>query len=119
MSLKYYYFEPSEGLESVQSFRNNADAINYAKEVFDDFDSVIIQREVTEHHEIGTLKNGVFTPTEQRPTIEDELIAAINRLTNCFPVSSNDYPDASMARQVFDAIEYAASVVTKAKGGAK
>ena len=76
MSLKYYYFESADGFGTVQSFRSNEDAIDHAKREFDEFDSVIIQREATEHHEIGTLKNGVFTAAEQKPTIKDGLLDA-------------------------------------------
>lgn len=116
MSLKDYYFEPSEGLRSVQSFRNSADAINYAKEVFDEVDSVIIERKAIERYEIGTLKNGVFTAAEQKPTIEDTLLDAASKALEMIRYIIDDgysYDGGS------DIASKLTSAITKAKGGAK
>lgn len=119
MSEKTYTFIFPDGDAVERPFRCTQDAIDCAKEEFDGVERVIIGREITEYHDIGTVENGVFTPAGRDRMTEDELIAAINRLADCLPESPDEYPDASMARQVFDAIKHAASVVAKAKGGAK
>jgi hypothetical protein len=47
-----------------------------------------------------------------------DLLAALNRLIQCLPEDSNDYPDSASARQVFDSIEFAREAISKATGGA-
>lgn len=46
-----------------------------------------------------------------------ELLAALNRLVQCLPEDSNDYPDSALARQVIESIEIARAIISKAKGG--
>ena len=47
-----------------------------------------------------------------------DLLAALNRLIQCLPEDSNDYPDSASARQVFDSIRFAREAISKATGGA-
>ena len=47
-----------------------------------------------------------------------DLLAALNRLIQCLPEDSNDYPDSASARQVFDSIRFAREAISKATRGA-
>lgn len=110
MSEKTYTFIFPDGDAVERPFRCTQDAIDCAKEEFDGVERVIIGREITEYHDIGTVENGVFTAATQEPTLEDCLLKALENVVSCFNANDSD----SMANAVADAV----AAIAKANGGA-
>lgn len=111
MSAKTYtLIFPGTGDVVERSFRCTQDAIDCAKQEFDGVERVIICRDITEYHEIGTVENGVFTAATQEPTLEDELLKALEGLVADWErVTGRRIPDDHEAK----------AAIAKAKGGAK
>lgn len=119
MSAKTYTFIFPDGDFLQQSFRCTQDAIDYAKEELDGVGCVSISREITEHHDIGTVENGVFTADAQesdplRDAAPDLLDAASDALAMIRYIIDDGYSYEGGA----DIASKMASAIAKAKGGA-
>lgn len=121
MSAKTYTFIFPDGDFLQQSFRCTQDAIDYAKEELDGLGCVSISREITKHHDIGTVENGVFTASTQEPTAEAALLAACETVINdCDTILNGDDMSGMSDEELFTAIKQTlTAAIAKAKGGAK